>query len=729
MPERIAVVGAGPAGLTTAVHLTDPVANPGWQDRYSVDVYTLGWRIGGKGATGRNPEAGERIEEHGIHVFGNMYFNTLRMMRDCYEQVEWDDHDRYRTMDEAFLPSLTAVSHEYWNQRWGRDVGNFPSTDEPPWLGSIWPDDRGVVEQVLNVVRRELGHALVCRRLSPRRGFVGRLRDWAERLLGDWIVEQYTAAIARARARRPPEDLGARRIPWLERLNRVLAFLADHVIADSDDIGRRAAYLRADLAITTLRGAVKDDLFHADVDSIDGENYRDWLQRHGASKLTLCAAMPQALPNTALSYAHGDTTAIPTMSAAAFVTFFLREVTGKGAGAYFFAEGTGETVMKPLYRLLHQRGVRFHFFHKLSRVVPAEGSDVIDRLEFDVQATVRDGSDAYDPLRRLADGELVWPDRPRYEQLVEGDDLRDGGHDLESWWSPWVAPSTRTLRRGDDFDRVVLATPISTLRHTCGPVLEHPAGAAWGPMVANVQSAATQAVQLWLTEPTTELGWDKLPEPHDRMVGGVYGQDLTSFCDFSDLVAQERWPADDRPQGLIYLIGALSDPEEVPDFTEHDFPERQHERIKWATIQWLRNVDGLLPKAARSPVDSRSFDFSLLHQHDRSRPARGVNTMDQQFWKANIDPNERYTLTVAGTLQHRLHPWSSGFANLVLAGDWVYTGFNIGSFEGAVMSGKLASLTLTGSPSLEDVHGYDFLHPHAQGPDEPPPLAADGVAH
>ena len=41
-------------------------------------------------------------------------------------------------------------------------------------------------------------------------------------------------------------------------------------------------------------------------------------------------------------------------------------------------------------------------------------------------------------LRRMRDTcELVWPDRPNYEQLVEGDELRRNGYDLESWWTPW----------------------------------------------------------------------------------------------------------------------------------------------------------------------------------------------------------------------------------------------------------------------------------------------------
>ncbi|HYJ73076.1 MAG TPA: NAD(P)-binding protein, partial [Actinomycetota bacterium] len=199
--QRIVIVGAGPAGLSTAFNLTDPTVNPGWQDRYEIDVYQLGWRVGGKGATGRNPDAGERIEEHGIHVFGNMYFNTLRMMAACYEEVDWDEHDRHRSMDEAFLPSLAAYATEYWDGAWHGKMLSFPSTDEPPWTGSVWPDDRGVVQQALNAVDRNLGDALLARRRHPRPGLLGRLRDWAERLLGDTLVMLFTRVLARVEAR------------------------------------------------------------------------------------------------------------------------------------------------------------------------------------------------------------------------------------------------------------------------------------------------------------------------------------------------------------------------------------------------------------------------------------------------------------------------------------------------------------------------------------------------
>ena len=41
------------AALTCAFEITNA---PGWQDEYDVTVYQLGWRLGGKGASGRNAE-------------------------------------------------------------------------------------------------------------------------------------------------------------------------------------------------------------------------------------------------------------------------------------------------------------------------------------------------------------------------------------------------------------------------------------------------------------------------------------------------------------------------------------------------------------------------------------------------------------------------------------------------------------------------------------------------
>ena len=42
----------------------------------------------------------------------------------------------------------------------------------------------------------------------------------------------------------------------------------------------------------------------------------------------------------------------------------------------------------------------------------------------------------------------------------------------------------------------------------------------------------------------------------------------------------------------------------------------------------------------------------------------------------------------------------------MLAGDWIYTGLNVGSVEGTVMSGRLASYAISGYPALKDIVGY-----------------------
>jgi hypothetical protein len=117
--------------------------------------------------------------------------------------------------------------------------------------------------------------------------------------------------------------------------------------------------------------------------------------------------------------------------------------------------------------------------------------------------------------------------------------------------------------------------------------------------------------------------------------------------------------------------------------------------------------------AVDADVDYRSLDFSILHDDSG---AEGLNRLASQYLKVNIDPNERYTISLPGCLKYRLKGWESGFENLALAGDWVYSGFNVGSFEGAVMSGKLASLAVAGAPTIDHIWTYTFMNPDRKGP-------------
>ncbi|HEV7882041.1 MAG TPA: FAD-dependent oxidoreductase, partial [Solirubrobacteraceae bacterium] len=86
MRRRIAILGGGMAGLTAAWSLSDPAT----REDVEITVYQRGWRLGGKGASGRGPHG--RIEEHGLHVWLGYYDNAFRVMREVYEEL-----DRART--------------------------------------------------------------------------------------------------------------------------------------------------------------------------------------------------------------------------------------------------------------------------------------------------------------------------------------------------------------------------------------------------------------------------------------------------------------------------------------------------------------------------------------------------------------------------------------------------------------------------------------------------------
>ena len=99
-PVKVAIVGGGCAGMTAAFELTKPEH----KKRYEVTVYQVGWRLGGKGASGRGPN--QRIEEHGLHMWLGFYENAFRLMRECYEELDRDPNTcRIATWRDAFKPN------------------------------------------------------------------------------------------------------------------------------------------------------------------------------------------------------------------------------------------------------------------------------------------------------------------------------------------------------------------------------------------------------------------------------------------------------------------------------------------------------------------------------------------------------------------------------------------------------------------------------------------------
>ena len=82
-----------------------------------------------------------------------------------------------------------------------------------------------------------------------------------------------------------------------------------------------------------------------------------------------------------------------------------------------------------------------------------------------------------------------------------------------------------------------------------------------------------------------------------------------------------------------------------------------------------------------------------------AQPTDPAAALENQFFRANVDPSSRYILPMPGGINGtRLHPSDSSFTNMLLAGDWTLNGVNAGCAESAITSGMLVSRALVGEP-------------------------------
>lgn len=336
----------------------------------------------------------------------------------------------------------------------------------------------------------------------------------------------------------------------------------------------------------------------------------------------------------------------------------------------------------PLYQVLRARGVKFAFFHKVESLKLSSDKTTVAAVDMGVQATLKDPAADYDPLV-VVKGLPAWPMGPRFEQLLQGQALQEQDIDLESYWSPWQPVEHKTLVAGQDYDQLVFAILIGAVPHLCGELVS--ALPAWAEMVNKVTTVQTQTMQLWLGRSTQALGWDiPLKNPTDTVIGATYLNPLDGQVDFSHLLAWESWPADAAPQSLWYFSGAMDDCETPPPFSDTGYPARAHARVKAQCIQYLQTAIGpLLPLATSNavspPGDPVGLDFSLLVPHQANSAGVGVQRFDQQFWRANIDPTERYVTSPRAARPRALRHGARGLVTWY----WRATGFTLASTSAA----------------------------------------------
>ena len=126
--KKVAIIGGGCASIAAALELTRPQRN----GEFEVTLYQTGWRLGGKGASGRDAETG-RIEEHGLHLWMGFYENAFRMMRECYAELDRPEGHPMRTVEDAFVPdNFVGVTEKQPGNQWTNWAAYFPPAAGAP---------------------------------------------------------------------------------------------------------------------------------------------------------------------------------------------------------------------------------------------------------------------------------------------------------------------------------------------------------------------------------------------------------------------------------------------------------------------------------------------------------------------------------------------------------------------------------------------------------------------
>ncbi len=672
---KIAILGGGVGSMTAAYCLTNPGPDGKVPD-HDITVYQLGWRLGGKGASGRNAKEGQRVEEHGLHIWMGFYANAFRMMRNVYAELDRPKYKPLATWRDAFKPqSVYTMMDRDASGRWSENEWVIASPLKPgepgdqTGFGSTCGYHHNILQWILNRIEALLDG----REMMPRES-----HDLQESHI--LHLKSVHAAVHEAKAHAgPPREHGQSDPPGLTHQHLLLKLALEAIQkliglgldVMKDHPSALRVMMLADVAVATLLGLIRD-LCGKPWTAIDDQEWRAWLLANGMHEQTAWCSFIRAMYDIVFAYRDGDATdpSKADLAAGTTVCTILRINFDYYESIFLKMQaGMGDTIFGPIYQVLKKRGVKFKFFHRLREVVPSDDGQHIDVLRIGVQANVANGG--YEPLVDVKDLPC-WPSEPLWEQLVEGEELQKRHIDLESYTADWQDVADLELRRGVDFDHVVFGLSIGAVPFVCKPILEQKE--SWRDMVQHVKVVRTQAAQLWLSRNVADLGWPPAIDGRcfgERAVFGAYVEPLDTWADMSQLIPVEQW--DVPVNNIAYFCGTMSDsaPANV-------------DSVKALTKTLLERDLYRVWRRAASPGKFR-YDWLAVNEPGESFTAD--ERFHRQFFRVNTEPTELYVLSVSGSTKYRLDPANCGYANLSLAGDWVANGLALGCVESAVLGG------------------------------------------
>ena len=685
--------------------------------RHTVTIYQIGWRLGGKCASGRDDDG--RIIEHGLHVWFGCYDNAFRLLKDIYDEWRPPEGQQIRCWTEALKPQKFTP------------IGNGDSSD---FIDLTWPDEaeqpgeeNGSGLSVWGCITKIIQHAATMYgtitngnkdlQTAEPRVHVGSMpfnasdpslaalnRDIPDRLTPhSWLkfAAKWAQVVAGDRRYQTPEhvtgiaSLLQKNALALRNSKKFTDIPQGKFIAQTMDIG------------ASLSWGVVSDVMLAGVEiaELDRMEFREWLIRNGASRESVYqSSAVRALYDTMFQYCEGDL-GRPDYAAGTAAQVVLRLYGSyKGSYAWEMQAGMGEVVVAPLYKVLKQRGVEFKFFHKLKQIELTRDRTAIRRLHFDRQVTLEDGH--YDPTidpTPVHPGLVHWPHMPRWKFIHNGVNLGRRAVDFESYWCSEPPVGASQLEHGSDFDDALLAIPLGAFKQLnnadAGPCKEIiDANDRFRAMTENLVLVPSISVQAWCTYSLPGLGW-KRAKP--AMCSGP--QPLDIWADMTQVLKYENWSASKKkPKSLHYFCDVLPSQLYRRPSTDANVPVRALALARSQAVKWFDSKAHFVWPAA---FHRKKFNWDVLLD---PKGRRGSKRIDAQILRANVDPSSCCVASTTGSTEWRLKADESGIRHLYLAGSWVNTGFSTECVEAAVMSGRQASRAICGLPKA--VPGEDFMH-------------------
>lgn len=736
MTRKIAILGGGAASLFAAWELMKSGAG------HDITVYQVGWRLGGKGASGRRI-GDERIEEHGLHLMFGFYQNVFRVVRGAYADA-YGDAERWKRFFRSEDTSVAMIKYkDIARTRWEPWLVPYPVDD----TGGL-PGDPGVDPDV-SVLRilRNMWNWLRALAKEAHSGGIHSLDDLTARVPSPAQsldeLRQTIDSLRASPAHAPLELLSELKLAsrldvaralfpnywetaklFLDKLETAALELADPTRYDwlldraldlisvrlPPGLGSMLVFVKA-----VARG-VFIDLFAKKTSNwfaLDEWDFAEWIERHGGDP---AAPQVEGLYDAVFAF-YSKLGAGAILQAAMKAAFLFR-----GAAVWKMQAGMGDAIFSPLYLALVAGGVKFEFFHRVEELTPNAGADAVETIVFDRQVDPAALPAAgYYPLRPVQ-GDLggplsvdCWPSEPLWDQIAEPERTRvKAGPNLENSFTPPCDPARRYVMRRvdgvagpDEFNDVILGISVAALRELCPDLLARdPRFDAHVDLLAKA-TTATQAMQLWT-----------VPGQHPAQPAPIIvpnGTPYDTIADMSHLLAAEHHPPG-AVHGIFYLCSALVEADVPGGRTEPGYPAHLLARATRNADEWLATRAPILWPSLNTP---EGFQWNALYD-PRGRTGRA--RLAAQYVNTPINLSDRYVLSPPMTVNYRLQSNETRYRNLFLTGDWIKTALSIGCLEATAMSGIQAARALSrerGGPLVPRAHG-DWID---ESPDRVAPAA------